>query len=261
LARVLLKNPQILLLDEATASLDETSQARIVNMLARDFRGKTMVSISHRLSTVKNFDKVLVLDRGRLAQDGAPAELAAQPGTFQDLLAQREGTEARHAAAEVVSPSAPPPHLPDAQALRSALQRSPLLAELHSDQLQLLEGVARSLECPAGTVLFRRGDPGTELFLILEGEVEFLAPRRDREGGAGEVVDSSGPGTTFGELALFGDGVRTLTARAKTALRLVFVDRDTLLEVLAADPRIAAGFLRVLSRRLAAVREELYGAA
>ena len=85
LARAFLKDAPILILDEATSALDSDSEAIIQRALTDLMRGRTVLAVAHRLSTVSNFDRVLVLDAGRLIQDGAPRELREVPGQFRTL--------------------------------------------------------------------------------------------------------------------------------------------------------------------------------
>ncbi len=262
IARAVLKNPSLLLLDEATASLDEASQARVTDLLRADFKGRTVVSISHRLSTVRDYDRIVVLDRGEIAQAGPYDQLAAADGIFRNLVDQEQGGKDARPAAD-----APAPHVPNADGLNAAeLQRSLALSDvfatLASEQLAFLVDVARVVHVEPGTVLFRRGEPGTDLFLVLDGGVTFwpdAAP--DATTPDGPPVAAVGPGKVFGELAVFGYGARTLTARVGPPTRLLVIGRDDLIRLTTADPRIGLALLRAVSRRLIETNEKAYGAA
>ena len=85
LARVILKDPQILILDEATAHLDSESEALIHEALERVMVGRTSLVIAHRLSTIQAADRILVLDGGRLVEEGSHAELVASGGLYARL--------------------------------------------------------------------------------------------------------------------------------------------------------------------------------
>ncbi|MGG5891026.1 NHLP family bacteriocin export ABC transporter peptidase/permease/ATPase subunit [Falsiroseomonas sp. HC035] len=85
IARAIATDPSILVLDEATASLDNRSEAALMRNLRR--RGCTMIIIAHRLALVRECDEVIVMDRGRIVQQGHPDELARVPGVFRTMLA------------------------------------------------------------------------------------------------------------------------------------------------------------------------------
>ena len=92
IARALLKDAPIVLLDEATASLDVENETKVQQALSRLLAGKTVIVIAHRMRTVENADKVVVLRDGVVAEQGSPAELMAAGGEFSRMVAlQREG--------------------------------------------------------------------------------------------------------------------------------------------------------------------------
>jgi ATP-binding cassette subfamily B protein len=86
IARALLKDAPILLLDEATSALDSESEQAIQAALDRLMQGRTVIAIAHRLSTLQRFDRIIVMDQGHIIDDGSPAELAARPGPYRELL-------------------------------------------------------------------------------------------------------------------------------------------------------------------------------
>ena len=89
IARAFLKDAPLLLLDEATSALDSESEELIREALSRLMRGRTVIAIAHRLSTVRNFDRIVVLQSGCVMQDGPPDTLVRRDGPYRQLV-QRE---------------------------------------------------------------------------------------------------------------------------------------------------------------------------
>ncbi|MBD1566687.1 type I secretion system permease/ATPase [Vibrio sp. S12_S33] len=91
LARALLVNPRILLLDEATSALDYNSEAAIMSNMEEICRGRTVISIAHRLNTIRHADNILVLDKGQVCERGTHHELVAKEGLYAKLWKQQIG--------------------------------------------------------------------------------------------------------------------------------------------------------------------------
>ncbi|HLH86992.1 MAG TPA: ABC transporter ATP-binding protein [Xanthobacteraceae bacterium] len=99
LARAFLADTPVLILDEATSSLDSESETLIQDAMVRLMQGRTAILIAHRLSTVRSLDRILVFDRGEIVEQGTHAALAARAGGIYRDLFERQATEFAHAAA------------------------------------------------------------------------------------------------------------------------------------------------------------------
>jgi ATP-binding cassette subfamily B multidrug efflux pump len=91
IARVLLKNAPILVLDEATSALDSEAEAAIQEQLYNLMAGKTVIAIAHRLSTIAAMDRLVILDQGRIVEEGTHASLLQKGGVYADLWARQSG--------------------------------------------------------------------------------------------------------------------------------------------------------------------------
>jgi ATP-binding cassette subfamily B protein len=126
IARVVLRDPPILLLDEPTTGLDAASEAQVMEGMAGLIRGRTTILITHSMALARQADRVVVVDRGRIVQDGAPDELIAVPGAFRRLAAE-QGLVERGARRVLPPPDRALPALRallDPDVVAPALQRS-----------------------------------------------------------------------------------------------------------------------------------------
>lgn len=94
IARTLLKNPPILLLDEATSALDTDTEREIQGALARAGQGRTVITIAHRLSTIADADRIVVLEKGVVVEEGTHAELLESKGRYNSLWTRQQSEEA-----------------------------------------------------------------------------------------------------------------------------------------------------------------------
>ena len=86
IARAVYKNPDFIFLDEATNALDAKNERQIIDKLSEFYEGRTVVVVAHRLSTVQHADKIVVLDNGKIVEEGTHQELVHKKGTYYNLV-------------------------------------------------------------------------------------------------------------------------------------------------------------------------------
>ncbi|TIT84730.1 MAG: ATP-binding cassette domain-containing protein, partial [Mesorhizobium sp.] len=91
IARVMLKDAPILILDEATSALDSEAEAAIQENLYKLMQGKTVIAIAHRLSTIAAMDRLVVMDKGRIIEEGSHEELVTKGGLYAQLWQRQSG--------------------------------------------------------------------------------------------------------------------------------------------------------------------------
>ena len=92
IARAMLKNAPIVILDEATANVDPENEDRLLKAIEALTRDKTIILIAHRLKTVRRADQILVIDHGRIVQQGTHEQLIEQPGIYADFVGGKKQT-------------------------------------------------------------------------------------------------------------------------------------------------------------------------
>lgn len=86
IARAIIQKPKILLMDEATANIDSKTDQIIQKIIKTEFRDSTVVTIAHRLNTIIQYDRVVLLNNGEIKDQGSPAEMLERDGLFKDLV-------------------------------------------------------------------------------------------------------------------------------------------------------------------------------
>jgi ATP-binding cassette, subfamily B, bacterial len=233
LARAVVQDPAILLLDEATSALDPMTEAAFNDTLADFARDRTVVSITHRLSGVKDADLILVLDSGSIVESGTHQELLDQGGQYAAMWSKQSGF--------VLSKDGQ-----QAQIQTDRLSAIPLFAGLDQAVLAPVASAFFTERYSAGEDIYQQGDPGDKFFILVRGTVEA---RRSSAGGAvldGEILQD---GDFFGDYELLKDEPRTATIHARSPIIALALARDHFNRLIDAVPVLRAVFEQVAEVR------------
>ncbi|WP_158215349.1 ATP-binding cassette domain-containing protein [Candidimonas nitroreducens] len=250
IARAILRDPQILLLDEATASLDAEAEVAISRTLAHIGARRTVLSVTHRLASCPAMDLICVFRNGRLAETGTHDELLQRRGTYHDLWEKQSQIEIAESGK-------------GADITLQGLRRIPLFAATPAEDLERIQGRLRVVEVQAGSVLIEEGSRAGNFYIIARGEVESSVRTSTGAAGVMEILEI---GDFFGEFALLEDVPHPTTCRARLPCLLLSISREDLQDVASLDHSsaeqsameraIAATLDRRLDAKLARTLEE-----
>jgi ATP-binding cassette subfamily B protein len=217
IARALIRDPRVLLLDEATSALDPRTERQINETIGRVARHRTVVAITHRLTSVVDYDRIHVIVEGRLVESGTHDELVARGGVYARLWAEQTGAEV---------PESPPFDV------HGALSRVSLFAELDESELARVAERLRPFALEEGHEV---GDGGG-LLVVMSGRVQVLHHHGD---GSVAPVTELGEGETFGVASVLGSPPTTWL-RARTHTELGFLDNEAIAALAVEFPPVAA---------------------
>lgn len=234
-ARALLREPAILLLDEATSALDPVTEAALDRTLAAVSRGRTVVSVTHRLRSALGADRIFVLDQGRLVEQGTHQELLERGGVYADIWRRQGGLGVGE---DGITASVTP----------ERLRMIPLLENLDPSLLEEMSRRFASEQVPADRVVLEQGDPGDRFYLVARGRAQVY--RRTQDGDE-RVVGVLETGDHFGEIALLGDGPRTATIKTLEPCLFLTLQRGSFLSLVDRAPGLRESLERIAARRAA----------
>ena len=233
LARAILREPALLVLDEATSALDPATEAGIQRTLERLARDRTVVSVTHRLSTAVSADTILVLDRGRVVERGTHAELLALGGAYHRLWQHQSGF--------VFSEDG---QRAEVEARR--LADIPVFAALGETHLAAIANRFVTERYPIAKRVIEEGDPGDKLYIIARGSAEV---RRRGADGEERTVAVLQDGDVFGEIALLDDVPRSASIVTRSPCFMLTLGRQQFDHILATIPGLRIKFEEVAAAR------------
>jgi ATP-binding cassette subfamily B protein len=242
IARALVANPAVLILDEATSALDPATEAQVNRTLAEAGRGRTVLSVTHRLASVKNFDQICVFDKGCLVEQGRHEELLARRGFYHGLWEKQSGFSMSENGDKVTIDSARLGRLPFLDKLAPHLQArvaSAFVTEHYSE----------------GCTVLSEGDRADRFYVMVRGKVEVTKITPSSEEKRMAVLND---GDYFGEMALLNDLPRTATVRTVTPCVFVSLSREHFLELLKNAPNLREQIAETAGSRAHQMEKDLH---
>ncbi|ULL18348.1 ATP-binding cassette domain-containing protein [Paenibacillus sp. H1-7] len=234
IARALLRDPELLLLDEVTSALDPASEADINRTIQELRRRKTIISVTHRLSSIVHADVIFVFRDGRIVESGTHSELLQQEGLYYEMWEKQHGF--------VLSPDGL-----HATVDEQRLGKLPFFSGIDPSHLRDMTSLFTTETFKDGEDAVREGEQGDKLYIIVRGRFEILKTTADAKEQRVAVLQD---GDHFGEIALLRGIPRTATVRAMGPSVLLSVRRDVFLDLTRKHPHIYQTVERTLKERL-----------
>lgn len=233
LARALLREPKLILLDEVASGLDPESESAVFATVEKLRRGRTIISITHRLETVTTADLIIVISGGKVIESGGFESLLAAGGAFQSMWTRQHGFDV---SANGLSASVHP----------ERLQAIPLFASLDEASLKDLATAFQAEVFDSDDVVFREGEPGESFYVVARGAVDVV-----RQAGTAQerVIAHLGGGDFFGEMALLSSERRNASVRSRGWTTLLRLDAGAFRQFLDGSPGAQSAIEAVAEQR------------
>ncbi|MEA2446798.1 MAG: ATP-binding cassette, subfamily bacterial, partial [Actinomycetota bacterium] len=235
IARALLRDPQILILDEATSALDVQTEQEIVETLIDLARGRTTITITHRLGLAARADRIIAISNGAVVEEGSHDELLMRNGLYRQLYDEQMGIATKR-----------PPVVQIAR-----LKEVPLFERLEPVVLGLIAERLMPEKFAAGDDIVHQGDRADKFYVISSGRAEVMID----EGLGPRAVNVLREGDFFGELALLSGEQRTASVRASDPTELYSLSHEDFLALMEMERSVRAGVEAVMAERRANVAE------
>jgi ATP-binding cassette, subfamily B, bacterial len=232
IARALLRNPEILILDEATSALDPETEHAINQTLAAVSQGRTVISVTHRLSSAVNADSIFLLKDGSIIEQGRHQELLGAEGLYTQLWQKQTGFSFSDGSAQVQA---------------SRLKHYPIFQNVDNGLLEEIASLFVTESYPADRVVVREGTPGNRFYLIAHGQVSVVKKGTE---GKPKTVGVLEDGDYFGEIALIKNIPRSATIRTLTPCVMLSLHRDIFQNLLDRAPGLREKLEQTIATRI-----------
>jgi ATP-binding cassette subfamily B protein len=233
IARAVLRNPSMLLLDEATSALDPIAEASINRTFKELARGRTVITVTHRLASITGADCIFVFDSGRLVDSGTHEAMLEQGGYYKELWDKQNGMQISFNGQE-------------ADIDEQRLARLPFFKGVDAEVLEEIRSLFNTETFVAGQTVIHEGEQGEKFYLIARGRVEITRGNGEERKRLAVLED----GDHFGEIALLNNVPRNADVTTLTPCVFLTLQRKGLHYVLAKHPEINARVRQTLKDRV-----------
>lgn len=237
IARALIRNPSLLILDEATSALDPGTEAAINDTIERVSAGRTVISVTHRLQSVVDYDQIFVFKNGRVIEQGSHEMLLSFGGNYAEMWRRQHGT--------TMSPDG------DFQVTDISILRDvPLFKDLDQAYLKNIAAMFSTEHVPAGRTVITEGDEGSRFYIIVRGKVAVSAASGEADAVQVATLDD---GDYFGEISLLANIPTTATVTTLTPSIFITLQREQLNKLVHQYAGLGAQMREALEHRLAQI--------
>lgn len=234
IARALLRKPNLLLLDEVTSALDPATEADINQLIDRLRSEKTIVAVTHRLSSVMNADCIHVFQDGRIIDSGTHQELLHKNNLYRSLWEKQFGfnlsLDGLYATVDM-----------------DRLAKLPFLKDIAPPLLKNIAMLFTTETCKEGENIVTEGEEGNKFYIIVRGKFEIIKRMPDGEERRVTVLQD---GDHFGEIALLHNVPRNATVRAMGPSVLLSIRQEAFHRLMAEHPQIRQSLEQTLQKRI-----------
>ncbi len=222
LARALIRKPAVLLLDEATSALDPKSEAAIYETIGNLGHNYTIISVTHRLSTVVHMDHIFVLKNGQLVEEGTHNSLLSFNGVYKGLWEKQHGLTLDESGDR-------------AWVDIGSLKSIPVLSKLSEKYLEYLSNRFITVRFDKGEHIINQGSPGRAFYIIVKGSVLVTFTDHNDEQQVLTVLES---GDYFGEISLIREILTTATVTTRSHTICLSLAREHFLNLIDRNPEV-----------------------
>lgn len=235
IARALIRNPALLILDEATSALDPSTEAAINETIERVSAGRTVITVTHRLQSVVDYEHIFVFGAGQIIEQGTHDALLGAGGKYAEMWRRQHGTTMSADGDFQVTDT-------------SILRDVPLFQEIADAYLENIASMFSTEHVPSGRTIITKGDEGNRFYIIVRGRVAVSAIDDDEDVTRVATLDD---GDYFGEISLLANIPTTATVTTLMPSIFITLQREQLNRLVNQHPELGAQMRQALEDRLA----------